>query len=204
MSSTVAPTHLLVMLPCTVAWLGISSTWLWRDLILLTRFKRLINLSLILVNLISLQCIISFVAFKGLQMKTYPTHHPPLQLTAYADEDEAGCPDTRHSSTGWWCMFFRSSRISWKSKKSKRPFQNHPMKLNIVQCTPMKLSGSNDYWWIWVSFFDHQPLCMLTTLVPSRLPQTPFLMSVAHRGWLFIRSFYQQKTLILEICIQSS
>lgn len=40
----------------------------------------------------------------------------PLRLIAYSDADQAGCPDTRCSITGW-CLFFKDSLISRKSKK---------------------------------------------------------------------------------------
>ncbi|XP_047161113.1 uncharacterized mitochondrial protein AtMg00810-like [Vigna umbellata] len=39
-----------------------------------------------------------------------------LQLQAYSDDDWAGCPDTRRSTTGW-CMFLGNAPISWKCKK---------------------------------------------------------------------------------------
>lgn len=39
-----------------------------------------------------------------------------LQLTAFSDSDWGGCPNTRHSLTGF-CIMLGSSLISWRCKK---------------------------------------------------------------------------------------
>nr|XP_034887202.1 uncharacterized mitochondrial protein AtMg00810-like [Populus alba] len=39
-----------------------------------------------------------------------------LQIQAYSDANQADCPDTRKSTTGW-CMFLGDALISWKCKK---------------------------------------------------------------------------------------
>jgi len=39
-----------------------------------------------------------------------------LTLNAYCNSDWGGCHTTRHSDSGY-CVFLRSSLISWKSKK---------------------------------------------------------------------------------------
>ena len=43
----------------------------------------------------------------------------PILLTAYADEDWAGYPDSRRSTTGW-SMYLGTSLISWKCKKQEQ------------------------------------------------------------------------------------
>ncbi|KAF5442548.1 hypothetical protein F2P56_035193 [Juglans regia] len=40
----------------------------------------------------------------------------PAQLTAWSDADWAGCPDNRHSTSGY-CIFLGSNLVSWSSKK---------------------------------------------------------------------------------------
>ena len=54
----------------------------------------------------------------GLYYDYYPKNNP-LQLTAYAGTNWAGCQDTRRSTTGW-CIYFGNSLISWKYKKQER------------------------------------------------------------------------------------
>ena len=39
-----------------------------------------------------------------------------LKLTAYTDTDWAGCPDTRHSTSGF-AVFLGESLVSWSSKR---------------------------------------------------------------------------------------
>ena len=38
------------------------------------------------------------------------------QLTAYSDTDWAGCPNTRHSTSGF-CVFLGDNLVSWSSKR---------------------------------------------------------------------------------------
>jgi hypothetical protein len=40
----------------------------------------------------------------------------PRSVTAYSDADWAGCPDTRHSTSGF-CVFLGDNLISWSSKR---------------------------------------------------------------------------------------
>lgn len=42
-----------------------------------------------------------------------------LQLVAYSDANQGGCPDTRRSTMGW-CMFLGDALISWRRKKQDR------------------------------------------------------------------------------------
>ena len=39
-----------------------------------------------------------------------------IALTAYSDADWTGCPDTRHSTSGY-CVYLGPSLISWSSKR---------------------------------------------------------------------------------------
>lgn len=41
---------------------------------------------------------------------------PELDITAYSDADWAGCPDTRHSMSGFY-IFLGASLVSWSSKR---------------------------------------------------------------------------------------
>ncbi|KAF3619684.1 hypothetical protein FXO38_32774 [Capsicum annuum] len=43
----------------------------------------------------------------------------PINLKGYTNVDWVGCPDSRHSVTGW-CMFLGTSLVSWKCKKQSR------------------------------------------------------------------------------------
>jgi len=55
-------------------------------------------------------------------IKGTPTHGiqlratADLNITAYSDADWAGCPDTRHSTSGF-CVFLGDSLVSWSSKR---------------------------------------------------------------------------------------
>jgi hypothetical protein len=48
----------------------------------------------------------------GVQLGTASTP----TITTYSDADWAGCPDTRHSTSGF-CIFFGNSLFSWSSKR---------------------------------------------------------------------------------------
>ncbi|EOY08264.1 Cysteine-rich RLK (RECEPTOR-like protein kinase) 8 [Theobroma cacao] len=50
---------------------------------------------------------------QGILMDAYSD----LKITAYCDNDWAGCPDSRKSVTGYSIFFFGNFLVNWKSKK---------------------------------------------------------------------------------------
>jgi hypothetical protein len=59
---------------------------------------------------------VSSGTFVGLQDTVFLRASSSTALTAHTDVDWVGCPDTRHSTSGF-CIFLGDTLISWSSKR---------------------------------------------------------------------------------------
>lgn len=87
-------------------------------------------------------------------------------LIAYYDADYAGCPDTRHSSSGY-CVFLGNNLISWSSKRqptlSRSSAEAEYRAIgNVVAAT---------YWLRNLLLEIHSPLFKATIEIQSPLPK---------------------------------